>query len=125
LSGWVSAARTAKVGCRGDGADFLEVGFAGLVGDGADFLAAGFFAEADDLDVGDLDLRADRAKCWRVLELCEAWDLACLVAVWARLGLGATEGDSRVTSSGDLSSRRPRKAAWRTRLSEVQVAKRT
>src|ERR1700756_2058151 len=34
-------------------------------------------------------------------------------------------GISRVTSVGGLSSRRPRKAAWRTRLSAVQVAKRT
>jgi len=33
--------------------------------------------------------------------------------------------DSRVTSMAGLSSRRPRKAAWRTRVSAVQVAKRT
>src|ERR1700761_7732071 len=40
-------------------------------------------------------------------------------------GLGVPVGSSRRTSVGDLSSRRPRKAAWRTRLSAVQVAKRT
>ena len=39
------------------------------------------------------------------------------------LGVGAEV--SRVTSAAGLSSRRPRKAAWRTRLSAVQVAKRT
>ena len=38
---------------------------------------------------------------------------------------GLAVGISRVTSVGGLSSRRPRKAAWRTRLSAVQVAKRT
>ena len=47
-----------------------------------------------------------------------------LVAL-ARLGWGATVAASRTTSVAGLSSRRPRKAAWRTRLSAVQVAKRT
>src|ERR1700743_1912734 len=40
-------------------------------------------------------------------------------------GRGATVGSSRRTSAAGLSSRRPRKAAWRTRWSAVQVAKRT
>src|ERR1035437_6314863 len=39
------------------------------------------------------------------------------------LGVGADV--SRITSAAGLSSRRPRKAAWRTRLSAVHVAKRT
>src|SRR6185312_9923173 len=39
------------------------------------------------------------------------------------LGVGAEV--SRVTSAAGLSSRSPRKAAWRTRLSDVHVAKRT
>src|SRR5580700_4657151 len=58
---------------------------------------------------------------------CDGWGArSCVVAGDAGLeDLGVGAEVSRVTWAAGLSSRRPRKAAWRTRLSAVQVAKRT
>jgi len=88
-------------------------------------LAGAFLVGTIVFDLGDLGLVAGRAKCWRASERWVAWVRGLVDLALARLGWGATVAASRMTSVAGLSSRRPRKAAWRTRLSEVQVAKRT